>query len=95
MKLREGRQANGLTCHAPIDWRKSDEAPFRRLSLTVNPLTGYARHHRPSVTVSVNTFDVIDKDGAIMLWQKFKQREIGSVRHESDLIEEVLAMRNS
>ncbi len=28
MKLREGRASEWLTCHAPIDWRKSDEALF-------------------------------------------------------------------
>jgi len=28
MKLREGRASEWLTCHTPIDWRKSDEALF-------------------------------------------------------------------
>jgi len=28
------------------------------------------------VTVSVNTFDVIDKDGAMMLWQSLKNGKL-------------------
>ncbi|GEM_PF-4163909 len=49
---------------------------FSTLVVNGQSADGLRGKHRPSVTVSVNTFDVIDKDGAMMLWQSLNNGKL-------------------